>query len=94
MNNFFLKSETNDDGTNALRNVKYDAQVARHGVSIYLVSGSHPFTTVEEDGFRTMMNACCPAFKSIGRHTIKREIMAMFLSQKKELLEIIVAAPG
>lgn len=33
---FFLESETNDDGTNALRNVRYDAQVAIQGVSIYL----------------------------------------------------------
>ena len=94
MNNFFLKSETNDDGIAALKNGRFDAQVARISVSIYLVSGAHPFTTVEEDGFRTMMSACCPQFKSIGRHTIKREIMAMFLSQKKELMDIILAAPG
>lgn len=63
-------------------------------ISIYLVSGSHPFTTVEEAGFRTMMSSCCPQYKAIGRHTIKREIMAMLFSQKKELMEIIVAAPG
>ena len=94
MNNFCLKSETNDDGTAALKNGRFDAQVARNSVSIYLVSGAHPFTIVEEDGFRTMMSACCPQFKSIGRHTIKREIMAMFLSQKKELMDIILAAPG
>lgn len=94
MNNYFLKSETNDDGTAALRNGKFDVQAARMAISIYLVSGSHPFTTVEEDGFRTMMSSCCPQFKAIGRHTIKREIMAMFLSQKKECIESILAAPG
>jgi hypothetical protein len=94
MNNFFLKLETNEDGTTALRNGKFDVQAARMAISIYLVSGSHPFTTVEEDGFRTMMSACCPQYKPIGRFTIKREIMAMFLSQKQELMDTIRAAPG
>lgn len=94
MNNYFLKSETNDDGTTAFRNGKFDVQAARMAISIYLVSGSHPFTTVEEAGFRSMMSSCCPQYKAIGRHTIKREIMAMFLSQKKEMMETILAAPG
>jgi hypothetical protein len=59
MNNYFLKSEINDDGTTAFRNGKFDVQAARMAISIYLVSGSHPFTTVEEAGFRSMMS-CCP----------------------------------
>ena len=76
VNNFFLKSETNDDGTPVLRNVKYDVHAARQAISIYIVAGSHPFTTVQEHGFKTMLATVCPQFKAIGRHTIKIEIMA------------------
>jgi hypothetical protein len=89
-----LKSDTNSDGTATLKNTKFDVQAARMAISMYIVSGAHPFTTVEEDGFRSMMSACCPQFKNVSRRTIKREIMALFLSQKKEILDTIVASPG
>uniref|UniRef100_A0ACD5WR84 Uncharacterized protein n=1 Tax=Avena sativa TaxID=4498 RepID=A0ACD5WR84_AVESA len=94
MNNYFLKAETNDDGTTAFKNGKFDVQAARMAISIYLVSGSHPFTTVEEDGFRHMMTSCCPQFKVVSRRILKREIMAMYLSQRKETMEAILGAPG
>jgi len=93
-NNYFLKTETNDDGTTTFKNGKFDVQAARMAISIYLVSSSHPFTTVEEDGFRHMMTSCCPQFKFVSRRTIKREIIAMYLSQRKETMEAILAALG
>uniref|UniRef100_A0ACD5UYX2 Uncharacterized protein n=1 Tax=Avena sativa TaxID=4498 RepID=A0ACD5UYX2_AVESA len=40
------------------------------------------------------MNTCCPQFKVVSRRTIKREIMAMFLSQRKETMGVILASPG
>uniref|UniRef100_A0ACD5TRB3 Uncharacterized protein n=1 Tax=Avena sativa TaxID=4498 RepID=A0ACD5TRB3_AVESA len=94
LNNYFLKDEIKDDGTTAFKNGKFDVQAARMAISIYLVSGFHPFTIVEEEGFRHIMNTCCPQFKAISRRTIKREIMAMFLSRRKDTMEVILAAPG
>jgi hypothetical protein len=90
VSNYFLKSDTNSDGTATLKNTKFDVQAARMAISMYIVSGAHPFTTVEEDGFRSMMSACCPQFKNVSRRTIKREIMALFLSQKKRFLILLL----
>ena len=40
------------------------------------------------------MSDVCPQFNSIGRYTMKREIMTMFHSKKKLYLEIINVVVG
>ena len=49
---------------------------------------------VEEPGYKTMMGRACPQFKNVSRFTIKRDIMAMFEKERKELQESISKCPG
>lgn len=50
--NYFLKTEKNDGGSVALRNYKIDLASVRTAVPLFLLGGAHPFTVVEEHGFK------------------------------------------
>jgi cytochrome c2 len=89
VNNYFLKTERNDDGSCVLKNGKFDHESLRVAISLFLLGGSHAFTVVEEHGYKSMMTKACPQFKSISRRTIQRDIMNMFERDRKDLVEII-----
>ncbi|CAO2041952.1 unnamed protein product [Urochloa humidicola] len=91
---YFLKSEKNDDGSVALTNYKVNLDTVRTKVALFLLGGAHPFTVVEEHGYRSMMSSACPQFKQVSRHTIRRDIMAMFESERKEIIESLSNSPG
>jgi hypothetical protein len=93
VNKHFLKSEGNDDDSHALRNYKFDQELSDM-ISVFLLGGSHPSTVVEKHGFRIMMSSACPQFKNVSRHTIRRDILAMFERERKDLLESIISCPG
>lgn len=94
VNNYFLKSEKNDDGSHQLKNGKFDYESFRVAVSLFLLGGCHAFSVVEEPGYRSMMSKACPQYKNISRYTIKRDIMTMFERDRKELMEVIHTCPS
>ena len=67
-----MKTEKDDDGSIALKNYKVDLDAVRTGVTMFLLGGAHPFTVVEEYGFKNMLSLACPQYKHVGRYTIKR----------------------
>jgi len=85
-----LKTEKDDDGSIALKNYKVDLDAVRTGVTMFLLGGAHPFTVVEEYGFKNMLSLACPQYKHVGRYTIKRDVMAMFEKEKQEVINTLI----
>jgi hypothetical protein len=44
VNNYFLKTERNDDGSCVLKNGKFDHESLRVAISLFLLGGSHAST--------------------------------------------------
>jgi len=61
---------------------------------MFLLGGAHPFTVVEEYGFKNMLSLACPQYKHVGRYTIKRDVMAMFEKEKQEVINTLTNSPG
>uniref|UniRef100_A0A453PKZ5 BED-type domain-containing protein n=2 Tax=Aegilops tauschii subsp. strangulata TaxID=200361 RepID=A0A453PKZ5_AEGTS len=59
VNNYFLKTEKNADGSHSVRNTKLDMETIRAAISMFLVGGSHAFSVIEEVGFKKMIGAAC-----------------------------------
>ena len=57
---------------------------------MFLLGGAHPFTVVEECGFKNMLSLACPQYKHVGRYTIKRDVMAMFEKEKQEVINTLI----
>lgn len=83
VNNYFVRTDKNDDGSVAFKNYKFDHDYLRIRISLFLLRGAHPFTVVEEHSFRNMMHRACPQLKNISRHTLKMDIMVMFDREKR-----------
>lgn len=43
---------------------------------------------------KNLLSLACPRCKHVGRHTIKRDIMAMFEQERKEVIEALCNSPG
>jgi hypothetical protein len=82
LDQYVLRVESNLDGSVALKNHKFDPNLIRRAIAVFLAGGEHPFTVVEEVGFRYLLNCCVPQFKKVGRFTVKRDIMAMHGTEK------------
>jgi hypothetical protein len=79
LDQYVLRAESNLDGSVALKNHKFDPDLIRRAIAVFLVGGEcgeHPFTVVEEVGFHYLLNCCVLQFKKVGRFTVKRDIMA------------------
>nr|DAD32496.1 TPA_asm: hypothetical protein HUJ06_011347 [Nelumbo nucifera] len=71
-----VTTQSNTDGSTSLKNYKFDQKKSRKALSIFLVCGKHPSTTVKEPGFRFFIQSINPEFKNVSRHTAKRDIMS------------------
>jgi len=85
LDQYVLQAESNHDGSVALKNHKFDPDLIRRAIAIFLTGGEHAFLAVEEVGFHYLPNCCVPQFKKIGRFTVKRDIIAMYQTEKDAL---------
>jgi hypothetical protein len=94
LDQYVLRDESNLDGSVALKNHKFDPDLIRRAIAVFLAGGEHPFTVVEEVGFCYLLNCCVPQFKKVGCFTVKRDIMAMYGTEKIVLKKVLSDAPG
>ncbi|GAB4860814.1 hypothetical protein Ancab_040052 [Ancistrocladus abbreviatus] len=87
-------SEKRVDGNNYMQNNQLDPyEVARY-ISLCIIEGAHPFSLVEERGFRRMMSKACPQFKPFSQSLVRKEVFLMYVKERDNVKEMIVKAPG
>ncbi|KMS98808.1 hypothetical protein BVRB_3g068830 [Beta vulgaris subsp. vulgaris] len=72
----------------------FDMNELRKEILLYIVEGAHPFSTVEEKGFRRMMSKATPHFKTCSRATITRDLFSLYYCDREKVKNMLVNAPG
>ena len=91
---YMLSTDTSGDGSTILTKYKYDEAQIRRLMLTYLVENSRAFDTVEKRGFRKMTKGFNPQFKAFSRHTVRRELLKMYVKERENVKDLILDAPG
>lgn len=84
----FAKGESN------VMNYKFDNDELRRCIALFVVEGSHSFSIVEERGFRRMISRANPQFNAFSRHTLRRELLTLYVSERDRIKELMLNAKG
>ncbi|XP_021860821.1 zinc finger BED domain-containing protein RICESLEEPER 2 isoform X2 [Spinacia oleracea] len=82
------------EGSKSRENSLVDQDELRRYISVCIIKGAHPFSFVEERGFRSMMSKACPQFKPFSRTIVRRELFSMYLKERDNIKEMLAKAPG
>ncbi|XP_021722035.1 zinc finger BED domain-containing protein RICESLEEPER 4-like [Chenopodium quinoa] len=63
-------------------------------ILLYVVEGSHSFSTIEEKGFRRMMLKANSKFKPFSRATLTRDLFSLYVSYREKIKKNLRNAPG
>ncbi|KAL2897227.1 putative AC transposase [Bienertia sinuspersici] len=80
--------------TMTLKDPKVDPQALRKAICMYVVSGAHSFSTVEEPSFKHMISVACPSYKVLSRHTIRRDALKYYEEERKAVMSDLQNAMG
>ncbi|KAH7573280.1 hypothetical protein JRO89_XS03G0106200 [Xanthoceras sorbifolium] len=69
----------------------YDQNVAKKKLAHMITMHEYPLSMVEHEGFREYCMALQPAFKSVSRNTIKKEIMGIYDVEKVKTTSLLEA---
>ncbi|XP_038973127.1 zinc finger BED domain-containing protein RICESLEEPER 4-like isoform X2 [Phoenix dactylifera] len=94
--NYTISTETTTSGSTSLhlKNPKFDQEEVRRAICMFIVAGAHPFRTCEEPGFKYMVSVMCPQYKTMSRHTIRRDALKYYMDEMKVVKEELAQAPG
>ncbi|KAL9253482.1 Zinc finger BED domain-containing protein [Drosera capensis] len=81
-------------GGSSLSQSEIDPNDLLRYLTSFIIEGAHPFTLVEERGFRLMMSKACPLFKPISSSTVKKELFSMYVKERDNVKEMLANAPG
>lgn len=82
------------EGSKSAEDALVDQDELRRYISVCIIKGAHPFSFVEERGFRSMISYACPQFKPFGRGIVRRELFSMYLRERDNIKEMLSKAPG
>ncbi|XP_057519919.1 zinc finger BED domain-containing protein RICESLEEPER 2-like isoform X1 [Amaranthus tricolor] len=82
------------EGSKSIENGQVDQDELQRYISVCIIKGSHPFSFVEESGFRSMMAKACPQFKPFNRAIVRRELFSMYLKNRDNIKDMLAKAPG
>ncbi|XP_010678442.2 zinc finger BED domain-containing protein RICESLEEPER 2 [Beta vulgaris subsp. vulgaris] len=82
------------EGSKLMENGQVDQDELQRYISICIIKGAHPFSFVEERGFRSMMSKAYPQFKPFSRAIVRKELFSMYLKERDNIKEILAKAPG
>ncbi|KAL2929910.1 putative AC9 transposase [Bienertia sinuspersici] len=84
----FLVGAQHNSGeqTMTLKDPKVDPQALRKAICMYVMSGAHSFSIVEEPGFKHMISIACPNYKVLSRHTIRRDALKYYEEERKVVM--------
>ncbi|KAD7116847.1 hypothetical protein E3N88_04115 [Mikania micrantha] len=81
--NIFIKKNDDVGGTSGeVKTWKFCAKATRKAVAEMIILDELPFTTVEHEGFRNLMQTTCPNFKTPSRFTVSRDVGEIYLEEK------------
>uniref|UniRef100_A0A803L9D7 BED-type domain-containing protein n=1 Tax=Chenopodium quinoa TaxID=63459 RepID=A0A803L9D7_CHEQI len=82
------------EGSKSTENSQVDQDELQRYISVCIIKGAHPFSFVEERGFRSMMSKACPQFKPFSRAIVRREMFSMYMRERDNVKEMLAKAPG
>lgn len=82
------------EGSKSTENCQVDQDELRRYISVCIIKGAHPFSLVEERGFRSMMLKACPQYKPFSRAIVRRELFSMYMKERDNIKEMVAKAPG
>ncbi|KAJ0557896.1 putative transcription factor/ chromatin remodeling BED-type(Zn) family [Helianthus annuus] len=86
--NLVFNKTNNGQGT--LRTWKFDPIKVRKLLVKMIIIDELPFSFVERPGFREFMEALCPNFNVPSRFTVARDILDLYLEEKRKLRNFFV----
>ncbi|KAK9756261.1 hypothetical protein RND81_01G084900 [Saponaria officinalis] len=94
--NFCIAGSPSNTGVHSmsLLNPNVNLDEIRRAICVYVVAGSHPFTTCEEAGFRFMTSVMCPQYTNVSRHTLKRDALKYYNEERRQIEDDLQKAPG
>ena len=72
----------------------FDMNDLKKEILLFVVEGGHPFTTVEENGFRRMMRKVNPLFQPFSRTTLTRDLFSMYFEERERLKALLKSLAG
>ncbi|KAK9697464.1 hypothetical protein RND81_08G039400 [Saponaria officinalis] len=94
--NFCIVGSPSSTGVRSmsLLNPNADLDEIRRAICVYIVAGSHPFTTCEEAEFRFMTSVMCHQYKNVSRQTLKRDALRYYNEERRVIEDDLQKAPG
>ncbi|KAD5803004.1 hypothetical protein E3N88_14364 [Mikania micrantha] len=84
--NIFLQKNDDVDGSSVeVKSWKFCDKATRKAIARMVILDELPFTTVEQEGFRNLMQTICPNFKIPSRFTVSRDVGEIYLEEKAKL---------
>ncbi|TXG63631.1 hypothetical protein EZV62_010625 [Acer yangbiense] len=80
-----------DSGKDAVASYAFDQNVAKKKLARMIIMHEYPLSMVEHEAFREFSTALQPAFKSVSRNTIKKEILQIYDVEKMKTISILAA---
>ncbi|KAK9073285.1 hypothetical protein SSX86_007609 [Deinandra increscens subsp. villosa] len=79
------KNDGDEGGPSEIKTWKFSAENTRKAIAKKIILDELPFSSVEHEGFKNLMETVCPNFKVPSRHTIARDCGELFLEKKAVL---------
>ncbi|KAK9074045.1 hypothetical protein SSX86_006641 [Deinandra increscens subsp. villosa] len=79
------KNDGDEGGPSEVKTWKFSAENTRKAIAKKIILDELPFSSVEHEGFKNLMETVCPNFKVPSRHTIARDCGELFLEEKAVL---------
>ncbi|XP_074277565.1 zinc finger BED domain-containing protein RICESLEEPER 2-like [Silene latifolia] len=89
-----VRRETLVGCSNLTQNGQVHQDELQRYISVCIIKGAHPFSFVEESGFKSMMSKACPQFKPFSRDVVRRELFSMYVKERDNIKELLAKAPG
>ncbi|GMH31543.1 hypothetical protein Nepgr_033387 [Nepenthes gracilis] len=82
------------EGSSLVQIYQLNTNELHRNISRCIIEGAHPFSLVEERGFRCMMSKACPYFKPFSQSIVRRELFSMYLEERDNVKEMLTKALG
>jgi len=83
--NLFVKQSEDVEGEAIVKTWKFSNEIGRIAIAEMIIIDELPFSTVEHEGFRRLIQTVCPNLKIPSRKTISTDVAQMFVEEKATL---------
>lgn len=80
-----LSFQSGSDGVGNLLAVTYNKEKCRNALARFVVKDEQPFSVIDGEGFRELLQELQPKFDIPGRMTVSRDIFKLFCDERVKL---------